>query len=306
MDGILLVDKGPGLTSHQVVEKVRRTARCRHAGHAGSLDPMATGLLLVAVGEGTKLTEILMGAGKVYQAVVRLGTATETEDAEGAVTQTAPVPPLTPERVEAALAAFRGEFEQVPPRYSALKVDGVRAYERARGGESFDLKSRRVTVHEMELLECAPPDLTLRVRCGRGTYIRSLARDLGCALGTVAHLAALRRTRVGPYRVEDALAVTAEQPAQREALRAALVPLRRAFGDAPTVRVREEYLGDLRFGRSPRPDQLLDPVPQGEGVRFLLVDGSREPLAVAEPDPVTGGGRLRRVLQRAATRLSPA
>jgi tRNA U55 pseudouridine synthase TruB len=143
----------------------------------------------------------------------------------------------------------------------------------------------------------------LRAHCGRGTYLRSLARDLGLALGTVAHLSALRRTRVGPYRVEDALPVDAGTPLGREAVRGALVPLRGAYGDAPAVRVREEYLGDLRFGRSPRPDQLLDPVPVGAGVRFLLVDGTREPLAVAEPDPLTGGGRLRRVLQRASTRL---
>ena len=306
MDGILLVDKAAGLTSHRVVDLVRRAGRCRHAGHAGSLDPMATGLLLVAVGEGTKLVEILMDGGKEYLATVRLGEATETEDAEGPVVRTAPVPPLEAAGVEAALQAFRGEIEQVPPRFSALKVDGVRAYERARGGESFELRSRRVQVHSLTLLECRLPDLVLGVRCGRGTYVRSLARDLGLALGTVAHLAALRRTRVGPYRVEDALPVSGEGPLTREAVRGALVPLRRAFGDAPAVRVREEYLGDLRFGRSPRPDQLLDPVPAGPGARFLLVDGAREPLAVAEPDPLTGGGRLRRVLQRAATRLGPA
>ncbi|MBI5837791.1 MAG: tRNA pseudouridine(55) synthase TruB [Candidatus Eisenbacteria bacterium] len=305
MDGILLVDKGPGLTSHQVVEKVRRAARCRHAGHAGSLDPMATGLLLLAVGEGTKLVELLMDAGKVYEATVRLGSATETEDAEGAVVREAPVPALELAAVEAALGAFRGEIDQVPPRYSALKVGGVRAYERARGGEIFELPSRRVTVHSMELLSIAPPDVVIRVHCGRGTYIRSLARDLGTALGSVAHLGALRRTRVGPYRVEDALSVTVEAPPSREAVRAALVPLRRAFGDAPAVRVREEYLGDLRFGRSPRADQLIDPAPSGEGMRFVLVDGTREPLAVAEPDAATGGARLRRVLQRASTRLGP-
>jgi tRNA pseudouridine55 synthase len=305
MDGILLIDKAAGLTSHQVVDKVRRAGRCRHAGHAGSLDPMATGLLLVAVGEGTKLVEILMDGGKVYQATVRLGAGTETEDAEGPVTHTAPVPELTAADVEAALPAFRGEIDQVPPRFSALKVDGVRAYARARGGEDFQLQSRRVRVHELELLECRLPDLVLRVHCGRGTYIRSLARDLGLALGTVAHLAGLRRTRVGPYRVEDALPVGPDAPPARDAVRGALVPLRRAFGDAPAVRVCEEYLGDLRFGRSPRPDQLLDPVPPGPGVRFLLVDGTGEPLAVAEPDPLTGGGRLRRVLQRASTRLGP-
>ena len=306
MDGLLLVDKGPGLTSNQVVERVRRAVRSRHAGHAGSLDPMATGLLLISLGEGTKLTEILMDAGKVYEARVRLGQATETEDSEGPVLRSAPVPPLDPERIEPALRAFRGVIEQVPPRFSALKVGGVRAYERARSGEIFELTSRRVEVYDLQLLGYREPDLELRVRCGRGTYIRSLARDIGRALGTEAHLAGLRRTSVGPYRVEDALEIAGAGTPTREAVRAAFVPLRRAFGDAPAVRVREEYLGDLRFGRSPRLEQLLDPVPEADGVRFLLVDGAMEPLAVAERDPETGGGKLRRVLRRAATTLGRA
>lgn len=303
MDGILLVDKGPGLTSNQVVERIRRTGRCRHAGHAGSLDPMATGLLLISLGEGTKLTEILMDAGKVYEAEVRLGEATETEDREGKVIATAPVPALAVEDVERVLVGFRGEIDQVPPRYSALKVGGMRAYDRARGGEEFEMKSRKVRVYELSLLEMNLPDLRLRVHCGRGTYIRSLARDIGRALGTEAHLTGLRRTHVGPYKVEGALSVREGGPLTREQVRDSFMPLRSAFGDAPAVRVREEYLGDLRFGRSPRPDQLLDPVPSGEGVRFLLVDGDREPLAIAERDPETGGGRLRRVLQRASTTL---
>lgn len=303
MDGLLLVDKGPGLTSSQVVERIRRAGRCRHAGHAGSLDPMATGLLLISLGEGTKLTEILMDAGKVYEAVVRLGESTDTEDREGRVIATSPVPALAAADVETALEAFRGEIDQVPPRYSALKVGGVRAYDRARGGEEFEMKSRRVRVYELSLLELDLPDLRLRVHCGRGTYIRSLARDIGRALGTEAHLIGLRRTRIGPYEVEGALAVREGAAPTREQVREAFMPLRRAFGDAPAVRVREEYLGDLRFGRSPRPDQLLDPVPHGEGVKFLLVDGALEPLAIAEPDPDTGGGKLRRVLKRASTTL---
>lgn len=303
MDGLLLVDKGPGLTSSQVVERVRRTLRCRHVGHAGSLDPMATGLLLISVGEGTKLTEILMDAGKVYEAVVRLGEATDTEDREGQVTLRAPVPALTPEIVERVLEGFRGEIDQTPPRYSALKMGGVRAYDRARSGEDFEMKSRKVVVYSLTLLELGTDELRLLVHCGRGTYIRALARDIGRALGTEAHLGALRRTRVGPYRVETAIGIKDGAVPPREAMRESFMPLRRAFGDAPAVRVSEEYLGDLRFGRSPRLDQLLDPLPLEAGGRFLLVDGSHEPLAVAEIDPETGGCKLRRVLRRAATLL---
>ena len=306
MDGLLLVDKGSGLTSSQVVERVRRTLRCRHVGHAGSLDPMATGLLLISVGEGTKLTEILMDAGKVYEATVRLGEATDTEDREGQVILRAPVPALTPEIVERALKGFRGEIDQTPPRYSALKMGGVRAYDRARSGEEFEMKSRKVKVYALSLLELGSEELRLLVHCGRGTYIRALARDIGRALGTEAHLGALRRTRVGPYRVETAIGIKDGAVPPREAMYEAFMPLRRAFGDAPAVRVSEEYLGDLRFGRSPRPDQLLDALPVEAGRRFLLVDGSYEPLAVAEIDPESGGGKLRRVLKRAATLLARA
>ena len=301
MDGLLLVDKAGGLTSNQVVERVRRATRLRHAGHAGSLDPMATGLLLVALGEGTKLTEILMDAGKTYEAGIRLGEATETEDREGRVVATAPVPDLDAPRIEAVLAGFRGDIQQVPPRYSALKVDGVRAYERARGGEDFELKSRVVRVYELELLAYEAPEIRVRVRCGRGTYIRSLARDIGRALGTEAHLGALRRTRVGPYAVERGVRVEHGVGLTREAVAGAFLPLRQSFGDAPAVRVPESYIGDLRFGRSPRPDQLLDPLPAADGTRFMLVDETREPLAVAELDPVTRGAKLRRVLNRAST-----
>ena len=191
----------------------------------------------------------------------------------------------------------------MPPIYSALKVDGVRAYRRARDGEEFDLKARAVQVYSLDLVRLEGERVWLRVHCGRGTYIRSLARDLGVALGTVAHLGALRRTSVGPYRVEDAVVLGEDQVLTRDSLRARMLPLRQSFGSAPAVRITEDYLGALRYGRSPLPSQLLDPPPSEPGTRFLLVDQSMEPLAVAEPDPVTGGGRLRRVLQRASTRL---
>lgn len=208
---IVVVDKPEGMTSHDVVARVRRTCGTRKVGHAGTLDPMATGVLVLGVERATRLLGHLMLTEKVYSATVRLGQATTTDDREGDVVSTASTAHLEEATVRAALEGFRGEIEQVPSAVSAIKVDGRRAYERVRAGEQVELKARRVVVHDLAAADFQPAgadgellDLSLTVRCSSGTYIRAIARDLGAALGVGGHLTALRRHAVGAFGVEGA------------------------------------------------------------------------------------------------------
>ncbi|SPT52620.1 tRNA pseudouridine synthase B [Actinomyces bovis] len=220
-DGLLLVDKAAGMTSHDVVGAARALAATRKVGHAGTLDPLATGLLVLGIGKATRFLTYLVGADKTYTATVRLGQETLTEDAAGEITATQGCPPPPQwsapgfsNRLDTALAALSGQIMQVPSAVSAIKVDGVRSYKRVREGEAVALPARPVTIHALELL--APPrpatagdgtavvDLDLQVACSSGTYVRALARDLGQALGTGAHLTALRRTQVGPFSLAEA------------------------------------------------------------------------------------------------------
>jgi len=204
--GVLPVDKGAGLTSFQVVAHLRRILRVPKIGHGGTLDPAATGVLPILVGEATKLTPYLVDLDKEYLATVRLGVTTDTLDLSGAVLETRPVPAIGAAAVERALAAFVGNICQVPPMYSALHHEGRRLYELAREGVEVERSPREVTVYSIALESLAPPDLTIRVRCGKGFYVRTLAADLGAALGPGGALAMLVRTRVGPYRLDDAVA----------------------------------------------------------------------------------------------------
>lgn len=207
--GILNIDKPAGWTSHDVVVKVRRLLGQKRVGHTGTLDPLATGVLLVCVGQATRVAEYLMAGRKVYRAAVHLGLTTDTCDIEGEVIAAAPTPALTHDDLTRALAAFIGEQAQVPPAFSAIKQAGVPAYQRARRGETVVLAPRRVVIHQIELLAWQPPLLTIDVTCDSGTYIRSLARDLGAALGCGGTLAALRRLRSGRFGVEDAVSLEA-------------------------------------------------------------------------------------------------
>jgi tRNA pseudouridine55 synthase len=206
--GLVIVDKPAGMTSHDVVGRVRRLAGTRKVGHAGTLDPMATGVLVVGVEKATRLLGHLTLADKQYQATIRLGQSTGTDDAEGAVIATASAAHLTEDAVQAAVAALTGPIEQVPPGVSAIKVGGQRAYKLARDGQAPDLAARKVTVHDFTVTGLRRDgdflDLDATVTCSSGTYIRALARDLGQALGTGGHLTALRRTRSGSYRIDDA------------------------------------------------------------------------------------------------------
>ena len=215
-DGIVVVDKPAGLTSHTVVARVRRLAGTRKVGHAGTLDPMATGVLVIGLNRATRLLGHLQLADKSYDATIRLGATTTTDDAEGSVLTTAPVDGVTAEAIESAVAGFRGEISQVPSKVSAIKVDGRRAYERVRAGEEVALKARAVTVSRYDILDVRPGpdgiDVDVSVDCSSGTYIRALARDLGAELGVGGHLTALRRTRVGAFDL--AAAHTLESLAQ--------------------------------------------------------------------------------------------
>lgn len=202
-DGLVVVDKPPGLTSHDVVARVRRLAGTRKVGHAGTLDPMATGVLVVGVNRATRLLGHLMLTEKSYDATIRLGATTVTDDAEGDVITTTPADGVTDDAIQTGVLALTGEIEQVPSAVSAIKVDGQRAYKRVRAGENVDLAARPVTVRELVVLATRRTpgvvDVDVRVVCSSGTYVRALARDLGAGLGVGGHLGALRRTRVGPY-----------------------------------------------------------------------------------------------------------
>jgi tRNA pseudouridine55 synthase len=204
MDGIIPVEKAAGVTSHDVVARVRRLARQKSVGHAGTLDPAATGVLPVLLGKATRVAEYLSASGKAYRATIRFGVVTDTYDAEGRVLREAPVA-LAEAAIQAALPAFLGEQLQVPPVYSAIKRGGQKLYALARAGEIMTPEPRPVVIYALRLVSWTPPDLVLDVECGKGTYIRSLAYDLGERLGPGAHLAALTRTRSGPFRLRQCI-----------------------------------------------------------------------------------------------------
>jgi tRNA pseudouridine55 synthase len=240
LDGLLLVDK-PGFdptvpaarlwTSHDVVARIRRLSGQRRIGHTGTLDPLASGLLLLCLGQATRLVEYYQGHDKRYHAVVALGAETDSYDAVGQVVAEAPVPALSAELVQAALARFRGDILQTPPIYSALKQEGEALYAKARRGEEVTVAARPVTIRQLTLVDQTPATLTLDILCSAGTYIRSLAHDLGQALGTVAHLAELRRSEVGLFRLAEAHTLAAiEESATAGTLANLLLPLGMGLG----------------------------------------------------------------------------
>ena len=248
-DGLLVVDKPAGWTSHDVVGKVRRLARTRKVGHAGTLDPMATGVLVLGIGRATRLLGHLALTDKDYDATLRLGVTTVTDDAEGEPLETRDASAVTNEALAAALAALTGEIDQVPSAVSAVKVGGVRAYARVRAGEDVVLAPRRVTVHRLELLERRGDDLSLGVTCTSGTYVRALARDLGEALGVGAHLTALRRTRVGPFGPDVARTLD-ELAAGEDVVDAAVVRLDDAVAAAfPRRDLTSQDAAALSYGK---------------------------------------------------------
>ena len=249
--GILPVEKGPGVTSFQVVAHLRRLLRVSRIGHGGTLDPEATGLLPILVGEATKLTPYLVDLDKEYVATVRLGVTTETQDLSGAVVETRPVPELDAAAVEVALRPFVGTIQQVPPMYSALRRGGRRLYELAREGVEVEREPRAVTIHSILLERLSLPDFVIRVRCGKGTYIRSLAADIGARLGSGGALAALFRTRVGPYALEQAVPWSLLREARSGAqFWARVLPPDSALGHLPAVSVEDEEARRFSHGQA--------------------------------------------------------
>ena len=246
IDGWLLVDKPAGLTSAAVVNKARWLLQAKKAGHAGTLDPAATGLLAIAFGAATKCVPLIADALKAYEFTVRWGAATNTDDAEGEVIATSASRP-TAAQIAAALPAFTGDIRQVPPKFSAVKIDGQRAYKLARDGEEVEIEPRPLHVEELALLDRPDPDhARLRMVCGKGGYVRAIARDLGAALGCLGHVADLRRTWSGPFTVEEAI----DWPLEPDAgdVEAALLPLSAGLADVDEVRVASVNLGPLRNG----------------------------------------------------------
>jgi tRNA pseudouridine55 synthase len=281
--GLLLVDKPAGLTSHDVVAIARRALGTRRVGHTGTLDPFATGLLVVCVGSATRLVEFLTGLPKRYRAGVRLGIRTTTDDPEGEIEATSDAwRPLTRPDIERALEPLRGRIQQTPPRFSAKKVAGEPAHYRARRGEDVALAPIAVDVHALDVTSWNPPELELDVRCSAGTYVRTLARDLGERLGTGAYLATLRRTEVGSFKVEDALNLDGLHDAG--AVQRAWIRPADALAHLPRVRIGSEDAERLAHGQS---------VAVGEGAPSdlgpLVVVLGDELIAVAERQ----GDRLR-------------
>ena len=247
--GILNINKPPDWTSHDVVARVRRIAGQRGVGHAGTLDPAATGVLLVCLGQATRVAEYLMAGDKTYRALIRLGTTTDTYDADGTVTATGVVPDLSAADLTGALAEFTGDIQQFPPAYSAIKQDGVPLHRRARRGEEIQLQARPVTIYRIDLLEWHSPDLTVDVTCAPGTYIRSLAHDLGLRLGCGAHLAGLVRTRSGRFSLSEAVTLEAlAEAAAQDTLESHLHPLEDALGNLVPVPVDEQAAARLVHG----------------------------------------------------------
>ncbi|MGP3535269.1 tRNA pseudouridine(55) synthase TruB [Microbacterium sp. RD1] len=276
--GILLVDKPAGITSHDVVSRARRALVTRKIGHAGTLDPMATGLLVLGVDAATRLLTFLVGADKTYRATIRLGESTDSDDADGVVTSRADadaVAAVDEADLRRGIAALTGAIAQIPSTVSAIKVQGRRAYDLARAGEAVELKPREVVVSRFDTLairrDTRSIDLDVIVDCSSGTYIRALARDLGGALGVGGHLTALRRDRVGPFSVADATGV---DDLSRERLRAPALVARAALG---AFAVTEEEARDLRHGK-----RLAGAAVRLPGARSAAIDPSGELVGVVE------------------------
>ena len=278
--GLVVVDKPGGITSHDVVGRVRRLAGTRKVGHAGTLDPMATGVLVLGIDRATRLLGHLMLTEKTYAATVRLGVTTTTDDAEGEVVETRPVD-VSEAEVRDALGCFVGEIDQVPSAVSAIKVDGRRAYDRVRAGEDVELAARRVTIHDLTVHEVRGADVDLEVRCSSGTYVRAIARDAGAALGVGGHLVALRRTAVGPFGLDQAS--TLEQLGEDFRVVPIADAARRIF---PSVDLDPDQAQSVRYGRPLDLDLGLEGEvavfdPAGEFLALYRQDGAQaKPVAV--------------------------
>lgn len=279
-NGLLIVDKPAGCTSHDVVQRVRRALQQKSVGHAGTLDPLATGVLVVAVGEGTKLVSHLQADDKRYDVTIALGAETDSLDADGEVTETADVPPLGRASVQSAADAFLGKHLQEAPLLSAVKVGGRPLHRRARRGEAVAAPVREVELHAVEVVHVSAEEVRLSLHCGKGFYVRSFARDLCRALGTLGHVKTLRRTASGAFGLEQALfgdGITGDEA------RARLIPLREACSALRTVVLTEDGLGHARHGRPIGPDDVVgdDWRSAAPDESIALFSPTGEPVALA-------------------------
>jgi tRNA pseudouridine55 synthase len=287
ISGALVVDKPVGMTSHDVVQAIRNGTGLRRAGHTGTLDPRASGVLVILVGPAVRLSEYVSASDKRYQAIIRLGGSTDTFDGEGKFTPLKDPVNITEADFEEALKTFIGEIEQTPPPYSAVKVQGRKAYEMARKGEEVDLEPRKITVHHLEVLEWTPPEVVIDVHCSSGTYVRSLANDLGVKLGCGAYLVGLRRTKSGKFSLRDSVPLRKLQ----EAFTAGnwyqyLIPAAEALADWPAVELNPDEVEGVRHGHrvkaagEPTETKVRGVSTQGELVALMELvtgeDGSPE------------------------------
>jgi len=284
VDGVLVVDKPCGPTSHDLVDRVRHALRTRRVGHTGTLDPFATGVLPVCVGRATRLARFLSGGDKEYSATVRLGVATTTDDLTGEPLGPPVAAEIEPHVLSAALGALVGSFDQVPPAFSAKHVGGRRLYELARRGESVPRATSRVTVHDVRLLAREGDTLEIAVCCSAGTYVRALARDLGERLGTGAHLAALRRTRSGPFDLSQAVSGDDLAGAEQR-----LIPLTGLLLDLPAVRVAEAGRRLVGHGRELGREDVVEGFPEQPVARVRVLDESGALVALAVPRGLGAG-----------------
>jgi tRNA pseudouridine55 synthase len=298
--GVVVVDKPSGPTSFDVVRRVKGLFKTRRCGHTGTLDPTATGVLPICIGDATKIASFISEGEKEYDAVVRFGVITDTQDSAGRTLETRPLDGLTEERVRRALDGFVGLVEQTPPMYSARKIEGKRLYELARAGEEVEREPRQVYIAEARLLWFRPPDAGIFVRCSKGTYLRTLAHDLGEKVGCGAHLRELKRMRVGPFTLEDSvgldtLMATAKE--SRDELARFVHPVSRALAELAELQLDIQLARRVAHGHAPGPADLsrlrAPPYPRGRKIR--LVDPNARVLAVAESDGV-GTLKLLRVL----------
>ena len=300
ISGVVVIDKPSGPTSFDVVRRVKGLFKAKRCGHTGTLDPTATGVLPICIGDATKIASFVSEGEKEYDAVVRLGEVTDTQDAAGRTLETRPVAGVTEEEVRSALAGFVGLVEQTPPMYSARKVDGKRLYELARAGEEVEREARQVHIDEARVIFFRVPDAGIFVRCSKGTYLRTLAHDLGQKLGCGAHLRELKRVRVGPFAIEDSVGLDTLMSAAREGPEGVdrfLLPISRALADLAELQLDTQLARRVAHGHAPGPADLsrLRAPPFSRGRKVRLIDPEGRVLAVGESDGV-GTLKLLRVL----------
>ena len=292
MDGLLLIDKPSGWTSHDAVAYVRRTLGQKKAGHTGTLDPDATGLLIILIGKATRLAPYFEADEKEYVAGMKLGEETDTQDASGQVIKQCPVPPLDEKKIGEVFSRFTGKLEQVPPMYSAIKVGGQPLYKKARAGTEVERPPRKVEIKELELLGLKLPVIEFRVRCSKGTYVRTLCMDMGDALGSCAHMSSLRRTMTGGYGIDGAVSLS-ERP-DNAALSVGVTPLSGILPELARAVLTEKGADGVRFGRSPGEADFAG-MPEGlkEGEAVRLLDGGGQLLAIGEASGAGEAGPVR-------------